>query len=858
MPAVAQIMIEVDDSGAVTAFKAIGDAGAKIGPSIQSAQPALTNLSKGTNDARESAALLSEEFGVNMPRALRNILATTPGVSKALSAAFTGFAVAGFIELVKSAVDQLTGFSEQLDMLKKQNDALTESVAAANKTLIGPQNLAQVNKQILQTTNYIGQLNQALGLTGDAIGDSLTRGMTKFNPAAAELVDTLDKQKTLLNDLYGEQAKLIDEEKRTDPIAVLQQQNAAREAGLVGIQAINQAETDQVRLIKANVAANVTTETVGQAQITAAHAKGAADRKAYMQQEYDATRQAAFAAIDSGLQGEALLEAQFTQTTDVLKTELDRRLIDQENYNERVRSASLTLFNDQIKLARQQSDEIASANSEAAVAMVPPWERSYAQIQADTQTRLRQIQQELDDTKITSTQAAQLAADAWQVNFARTRDQLASDMENFFDEITSGNIGQAFKKMFEDLVFQMVATWILGMNSMRSAASTGFGGGPTGILGALFGLGGSGSGGVGGTPPFLGDLSGGIPTAGVGDLAGLGLLSGLGGFSGSGAFGGDVGELPTSIPGLGLSAGLGVTAGGVLPSGSATGGLAGILSKIFPNGASIGGLNISGAGLAALGIPLAINGIQRGGILGALEGAGGGALTGFAIGGPIGAGIGAIIGALASLIGGLFGPHTGDTARIQVMEPFLASVKQITDSYDVFQTDYNTGISELETLRTNSLAALKKIGGKQVKGNSAAVNSDTDAAEKHLTDTEAQRAARSQIAFGPPQFETGGYVHPGLAQTPSAAWRAGSMHFSTGGEVPAILHAGEYVLNSAATRRIGLGALAAMNSGSGAGGGTLIINAIDSKSFDRYLQDPNNFKAIAKNWQRHARAGLRF
>jgi hypothetical protein len=299
--------------------------------------------------------------------------------------------------------------------------------------------------------------------------------------------------------------------------------------------------------------------------------------------------------------------------------------------------------------------------------------------------------------------------------------------------------------------------------------------------------------------------------------------------------------------GLGLSAGQGSAGPGVvLPSGSsssglggsAVGALGGVLNKIFPHGVSIGGANLSGGALATLGLSLGIGGIisraQGGGILGVLEGAAGGAMTGFAFGGPIGAVIGGAIGLISSIFAGLFGQHKGDKARIQVMEPLIAQIKVIKDSFDVFQTDYNTGIGQLEQLRASSIASLKQIGGRQVSGNTAGTNKLVDEAEAYLKTTEAERMRRSQINFGPAQFHSGGFVDSSLAGVP-AGWRGITMH--SGGDVPAILQSGEYVMRRSTVNRVGRGNLDRMNAGGGGGDVHLHVAAMDAKSFESLLKD---------------------
>jgi hypothetical protein len=249
-------------------------------------------------------------------------------------------------------------------------------------------------------------------------------------------------------------------------------------------------------------------------------------------------------------------------------------------------------------------------------------------------------------------------------------------------------------------------------------------------------------------------------------------------------------------------------------------------------------LTSSGFGQLALagGAGLLIKSLTLGGGLkGGLAGAAGGALIGSIIPG-IGTLLGAGIGALIGLIGGLFGEHKGDKARKQVMEPLMAQIKVIKDSYDVFQTDYNSGVGELEQLRAQSIASLKQIGGRQVGGNTRSTNKLVDDAEGYLKTTEAERARRSQIPFGPPQFETGGFVGAGLARGIPYGFQP-AMAFASGGAVPAIVHAGEFVLQQSAVNRIGRGNLERMNSGGGGGGDIHIhVSAWDAQSVHEWLR----------------------
>ena len=138
-------------------------------------------------------------------------------------------------------------------------------------------------------------------------------------------------------------------------------------------------------------------------------------------------------------------------------------------------------------------------------------------------------------------------------------------------------------------------------------------------------------------------------------------------------------------------------------------------------------------------------------------------------------------------------------------------------------------------MRQQFADAESKVGGKQSQFVDPYVNSMIAS----INATEAERQRRAALQFGPPQFRLGGYVNPALAM--GALPQPGALHFATGGAVPAVLHAGEFVLRSEAVSRIGVGNLQAMNAGTGGGDGVVIhnlnISAVDAKSFQQFLRD---------------------
>jgi hypothetical protein len=79
----------------------------------------------------------------------------------------------------------------------------------------------------------------------------------------------------------------------------------------------------------------------------------------------------------------------------------------------------------------------------------------------------------------------------------------------------------------------------------------------------------------------------------------------------------------------------------------------------------------------------------------------------------------------------------------------------------------------------------------------------------------------------------------------------GAAQFHDGGEVPAVLEVGEHVIKKAAARRH-RGTLESINNGTydGGSGGTIIVQAIDSKSVAEFLRDRDNAKAFHRGMQR--------
>ncbi len=865
MASVAQIIIEVDDTGAAKAFKNINVEAGKLGPQLQQVQrvseQTFNNIEKGALKARESAALVGEEFGVKIPRALRGTIAEASGIGPIFTAAFSGLAAIGFAQIIFEAgkrlvefTDHLGGWSEQAKKTKEQQEELNKIVAEGvvkvgelqeAYRLIGLDGLPRISvqqtianekfeegkrsvgnltaqleilKQQAQETQRIVTMTGSTALTSDIP----TMAALKAKADIAGVTKELAQAKVNLTEL-GEAAKNVGKE-----FSTTFSKDQADEIERIA-KATEEAST---RLQEMTGAANKAGLT-GEAQITAdALAQIAAVEKIYSKEPALA---AEAAAAVSAIEAEAMRKrATLRETED----ERDVRAL-QEYYNKQE-----ALAHQHAEKQRRMEDETINIERQAAIAMAPPWERANATIVADYQARMDKIKEMQATEDLDSAHAARMAAAAWTDAFGKMRDQLANQMETLFDNITSGNIGKFFLTQLKHMIFQMVAAWILGLQQMKSAANTTMNSGG-GILGSIFGslgLGGIFGGGGGGSQGGISSLPGVITNFG-----------GLLGPGGNGDFGGETSGGGGGILGaLGLSAGGGAGAGGVLPAGAgAAAGQGGILNNLFKLFSGQG--SISGLGLTALGASLLASNFLGGGILHGLGGAAGGALTGLMIGGPIGALIGGIVGFFSG-----FFQHSTRKARLAIEANIKAQAKTIEDSYNLFQSDWTSSRTALEQLRQQGVDALKQAGVKDInRSRKGHVDQWIDKAEKEIDATQAERNRRAALTFGAPQFRFGGFVGPNAGGGAIPSWFAGTaMHFAGGGAVPAILHEGEYVMRPEAVSRIGVGTLSNMNSGGG--GDTHIhvqINAVDAQSFDDFLGRGDGIGKIVKHLGRGSNEG---
>lgn len=763
MANVAQIEIQVDDSNAGAAVQRLNQKVQELDPAFrrvgESAYKSGEQIGMHYQKALASVEILRSSLGVRLPRALERVVARSELAGAALRAAFSVTAISFAIPVIESVGTTLVHVTEKAYALVEAMHGLT----AAEQAAVGADHAQNSSKASLAKS--VLDYQRALEAAGKS-GTQLARlqvGWAKADVASQQaIVDRLQKQR---DKLAGAAGQTVNVPTGTGGLFVTEFTDAAV-AAQAKLKALdNQLDDAKLRLNVLKTASVKAGEALDKI--------GTASQQAGVRHLADAYARLKKTAGD----------------TDVFLNQTIQQLAVLPGNQADV----LTGFID----ANQQ----AAAAGNAALA--------------------KQMNQTLDQLAKQSSSATARSTSNALDKFTYAVDSMRSRIQSFFQEITSGNIGQAFLRLFEGMIAKMVATWIVGMEGMRAATRSAYG------VGGGLGSPGLGSGGMGG---ILGSLLGsGTSSGGATASSAFGFNSGLSssawtdltGLPAPGSMGA-AGSLASMV--LPLSAGAGAGAAStVLPAGASTGstvaaggllGAGGTLAKLFPHGLSIGGVSIGGAGLALMGAGLGVSGFMsllNGGntAAGALETIGGAALTGFSIGGPIGAVVGGIVGAIGSFFGWLFGSGKKKREREQLAQQLQDALKQVEDNYNLYQTDYSTARNQMEQLRQQYAQSEAKIGGSESKY----VDPYVDKAINDINSTEAERLQRAALVFGPAQFRTGGFVSSSLAAVGPLPLLPSSLHFASGGAVPAILHAGEFVMRPEAVAKIGRPNLEQMNAG---------------------------------------------
>lgn len=660
-----QIVVEGDTSGLNASLDRINQQAAQLssgfGQVASASDQATSRMSSGFERSRESARLLREETGIFLPRALQGVIAQSQLLGPALNAAFSGLAVVGFVQVLASVPKAIDGVIEKFTGAKAALDAMNSSQAALNKSL------EQMNKELEQTQRR----NAVIGMS------SLGAAQTNLGFRQADIA----AQQKVVSDL---KQQLADMQKATVPTdLVLPSGEVIGGAG----PAVPKFDTDAIQKV---------TKQYEEAQVKLkqfqADAEGAEKELAKIGSQEDVDQMTVY-------------NRQFDET--IKKTEqlyeLARKAAQEKlpaGLFGITKLGPVSTF--EARTAPQSLLGMPAVTSEDVNFVSTAWARgtqAFKGLNQEMMVNIETDQRVAEEGK----RAAEQYARAW----TSARDVMANSLDQFFFQLTSGNIGQAFLRQFEKLVSQMVATWLVGVRGIAGISRSG------GFFGDLLGMGGPAfsASGVLDSTVLSGALGGGAFnfsngfTPGEASMLGIPLSGG----------GGGAGVSLSSLPAGALSIGTGGSGrGGFLAS------LGRGISSLLPLGALAGGAALLGRGGLA--------GLAGGGLLGFGAGAvAGPLLTGIAeslfLSGGIGAGLATTlatvgsflgpIGAGIGLVAGLIGLFTGNGKRkeqqTQVLQDMERQLDLLQNSYNLHAISYTSAISQAEQIRKSYTAQQEQI-----------------------------------------------------------------------------------------------------------------------------------------------------
>lgn len=136
-------------------------------------------MRNNSQEAKASLALISEEIGITIPRHVRGLIASIPGVGKALSVAFNSVAVIAIIGVIVEIVEKLNALKEkakevQEDMFK------TGEIGSASLRSIEEETLGLEAQIDTLRGDYLGALLKQLKLVNETSMDKLVGEFAKL------------------------------------------------------------------------------------------------------------------------------------------------------------------------------------------------------------------------------------------------------------------------------------------------------------------------------------------------------------------------------------------------------------------------------------------------------------------------------------------------------------------------------------------------------------------------------------------------------------------------------------------------------------------------------------------------------
>ncbi|MGD0497535.1 MAG: hypothetical protein ABSC23_03765 [Bryobacteraceae bacterium] len=163
--------------------------------SLKGGADGLKKISDDSQMARGSLALMGQEIGVHVPRALRGFLAELSGVGPVMSAAFGAFALIGLVEIIDQAVKKVVELVNQFKQIGEQPHKIE---MAFNSLNIETQKVNdELSRENTNLENSIAKLeHKPQNLLAEALNDA------RIN--ADELAQSLNKDADSLAKLIKE------------------------------------------------------------------------------------------------------------------------------------------------------------------------------------------------------------------------------------------------------------------------------------------------------------------------------------------------------------------------------------------------------------------------------------------------------------------------------------------------------------------------------------------------------------------------------------------------------------------------------------------------------------------------------
>lgn len=762
-----ELRVTVDDTQLAEMEKSVDRLGGTIQKTGQRGNVVFTGFAKQQRQAREAAQLLSQTVGVQLPGSVERLIAKSRILAPVLSSAFKVVAAVAFIAAVGHVINNL-------DELHKKARDVRRTIASIFQPDLRETIRGEKTRELLEPVKaQLLAIHKQAALAGKEGFGLITEQLKQSN---LELDEFRSKFLKSVQDRLG---------LGTDAgIAVaLKGENQIKTARLILQELSSKQEMDLRRKIR-----DETIQIENQVLAVGLNATAAI---------FEARRQTIERIND--LERRGLLTHEDAERRRVAATQQSHRTI-----NDMLR-----------KEAEEERDLAQQAQAAMAENAVPEFMRGVVRIQREAAAKIADVKRQLNEdfhamivnrTELTAEELNKLVAaetiaqnkivDINQIAAAKIieeqrqmRDRLAEYLESWADDIAGGRGLQRVLREFKKMVFQMVATWAMGLRQMGGATAGGNALSLGNVLGGAFGGGtvpGGAAGGLG-TPPLVQNFS----------------SAAAQGATGAGAQ---------------LSSGQGTAA--VAAQQAAQGGGPGFMGQM------LGKINpvLLGGGLALGGIMHGITTGSKG--MSSLMGGVGGAILGMSlIGGPIGLIAGGIVGGLAALFGGIFGSgRIKKKTNAAIENEYKPVLKQIVDAYMVHQLEYQGAMGEIQQFSAQAQAELKqRFGniGKQKFG--TRLMPLITQARADINRVEAERARRGAMEFGPPQFHSGG-----------VDIRAGRREFA------ALLEEGESVISRRGTQA-NRGTLNAIKNGAtvaaGNSGPTIYIDklyAMDAQSFEKW------------------------